>query len=350
MKNRNKSPFLFLLGLALFGFPLLSSQDSSGVMMFSALGPQAASPTILPTAASTPTSDMGYSLFLPLVSSQPGPPTLAYPLPEAAPGEAIILAAGDIADCSSDGDEQTAALLQGLEGTVLVLGDEVYPDGTAQEFADCYAPSWGQFKFRTFPTPGNHEYKEDDAAGYFSYFGPVAGDPTKGYYSFDLGSWHIVSLNSYCQAIGGCNAGSPEELWLRADLAAHPSQCTLAFWHHPLFGSGSEGSTSRMKELWQALYDNRVDVVVNGHNHIYERFAPQDPNGVADPVSGITEFIAGTGGKDHAEIRTPLPNSLVRDNTSFGVLRMVLKPGGYSWQFIPVAGATFTDSGEAACH
>ena len=166
-----------------------------------------------------------------------------------------LLAAGDIADCSSDGDEATAKLLDGLAGTVATLGDNVYESGTASEFTNCYDPSWGRHKSRTRPAPGNHDYLTSGASGYFGYFGAAAGDPQKGYYSYDLGSWHIVVLNSNCAQVGGCGAGSPQETWLRQDLAAHPTTCTLAYWHHPRFSFGKYSNDPRTQALWQALYD-----------------------------------------------------------------------------------------------
>jgi len=189
------------------------------------------------------------------------------------------------------------------------------------------------------------------AAYYFSYFGAAAGDPKTGYYSYELGSWHIVALNSECEAIGGCDTGSTQEKWLRADLAAHPAACTLAYFHKPLFSSGGKhGDDPSVKPLWQALYDANADVVIGGHDHDYERFAPQDPDGEADAKRGIREFVAGTGGKNHRPFETPHANSEVRDATAFGVLKLTLKRDGYDWQFLPEAGKTFTDSGSGTCH
>jgi hypothetical protein len=186
----------------------------------------------------------------------------------------VLVGAGDIAVYGSPGDEATAALLDGIAGTVVTLGDNVYADGTPSEFANCYDPSWGRHKGRTKPAVGNHEYHTPGAAGYFGYFGPAAGDPSKGYYSYNLGAWHIVVLNSNCTYVGGCHAGSPQERWLRADLAAHPTTCTLAYWHHSRFSSGYQGSTAAVQSLWQALYAFGADIVLAGHDHSYERFAP----------------------------------------------------------------------------
>jgi hypothetical protein len=262
----------------------------------------------------------------------------------------VFVGAGDIAGCDTSGDEATAALLDGLSGTVFTLGDNVYDSGTADEFTNCYQPSWGRHRSRTWPAAGNHEYLTPNAAGYYSYFGTAAGDPAKGYYSYDLGAWHIVVINSNCSPVGGCGAGSPQELWLRADLAAHPAVCTLAYWHHPRFSSGNHGNQPAMQPIWQALYEAGADVVLSGHDHDYERFAPQDPGGAADPVSGIREFVVGTGGKSHYAINTPIANSEVHNDDTFGVLKLVLHATSYDWEFIPEAGKTFTDTGTAACH
>jgi hypothetical protein len=260
----------------------------------------------------------------------------------------VLVGAGDIASCSSSGDEATAKLLDIIAGTVFAAGDNVYENGTSSEFANCYNPTWGRHKARTRPATGNHEYQTSGAAGYFKYFGAAAGDPKKGYYSYNLGAWHIIVLNSNCSQIGGCQAGSPQEKWLRADLAAHPSVCTLAYWHHPLFSSGG-GSTTSVRPLWQALYDAHADVVLNGHVHNYERFAPQNPSGGADSSRGIREFVVGTGGKSLAGFNTVRPNSQVRNNSAFGVLKLTLHASSYDWKFVPQAGKTFTDSGSTSC-
>jgi acid phosphatase type 7 len=268
-----------------------------------------------------------------------------------ASGDPVILAAGDIAGCGTFGDEATAALLDRLPGTVLTLGDHVYEDATASDFANCYDPTWGRHKARTRPTIGDHEYRTPGAAPYFDYFGAVAGDRAKGYYSYDLGAWHVISLNEVCSQIGGCGAGSPEEQWLRADLAAHPAQCTLAILHKPRFSSGAiHGSDPSFQPFWQALYDHRAELVLSGDDHVYERFAKQTPTGAADPVRGIREIIAGTGGRSHYNFGTIKPNSEVRNNTAFGVLQVTLHATSYDWQFVPEAGQTFTDSGTTACH
>ena len=265
--------------------------------------------------------------------------------------EVVLIGAGDIADCSNlAGAEATAKLLEGNPGTVMALGDLAYPDGSADDFK-CYDKTWGRVKDRTRPAVGNHEFHSSGASYYFQYFGAAAGDPKTGYYSYDLGSWHIVVLNSECVEVGGCGAGSPQEKWLRADLAAHPSGCTLAYFHKPRFSSGlTHGNDPEVGAFWQALYDANAELVLNGHDHDYERFAPQDPKGNADPKRGIREFVVGTGGKNHREFGIHKSNSEVRNNDAFGVLKLTLKPTGYEWKFIPEAGKTFMDSGSGSCH
>lgn len=268
------------------------------------------------------------------------------------PNSVVMVGAGDIASCSSSGDEATALLLDGIAGTVFNLGDNAYDNGTATEFTNCYDPTWGRHKARTMPSPGNHEYGTTDAAGYFGYFGSAAGDPTKGYYSYDLGDWHVIVLNSNLScALISCAAGSPQEQWLRADLAANTKACTLAYWHHPRFNSGADhGNDLDVAPLWDALYQYNADVILNGHEHVYERFAPQNPSGVADAARGIRQFTVGTGGRSHYTFGTIQPNSEVRNSTTYGVLKLTLRTSGYDWQFIPVAGSSFTDSGSGACH
>lgn len=245
----------------------------------------------------------------------------------------------------------TAALVRDIApDAVLVLGDAQYEDGTARQYRLSYALSWGAFKDITWPAPGNHEYHTRNAAAYFDYFGSRAGETGKGYYSFDLGAWHIVALNSNCSDVGGCEVGSPQERWLRADLAAHPTSCALAFWHHPLFNSGKHGSATEMRPIWQDLQSAGVELVLNGHEHIYERFAPQDAQGRLDERGGVREFIVGTGGKSHHTVTRTVANSQVHNDDTYGVLELTLKPDAYAWRFVPVAGKSFTDSGEATCH
>jgi hypothetical protein len=273
-------------------------------------------------------------------------------VPSARAEDPVLLAAGDVAFCKSlDGAKATAAILQAHPGaTVAVLGDLAYGDGSSQEFSECYGPTWGQFKDRTRPAPGNHDYHTPKAEAYFAYFGPGSA-PGKGYYSYDLGGWHVLSLNSNCTEVGGCGAGSPEEAFVKADLAAHPGVCVLAYWHHPLFSSGVKPAHAlhpEMRPIWQDLYDAKAAVILNGHEHNYERFAPQNPEGAPDP-RGIREFVVGTGGKDFDPLGPGLPNSEVRRFDTFGVLQLTLHPKGYDWEFLPAAGGTFTDKGSGGC-
>jgi hypothetical protein len=263
-----------------------------------------------------------------------------------------LVGAGDIANCGRSTDELTANLLDTIPGTVFAAGDNAYQDGTATEYANCYHPSWGRHKDRTRPVPGNHEYHTADASGYFDYFNGVgkndgpAGERGRGYYSFDLGPWHVVALNSEV----GVNASSEQIAWLKADLAASTKQCTIAYWHRPRFSSGHHGSSTSMQYLWQALYDAGAEIVVVGHDHHYERFAPQTAAGVADPERGIRQFLVGTGGSGLYTINTPIANSEVQSGTAYGVIKFTLSPGSYTWQFISAAGSTFTDSGSGTCH
>jgi acid phosphatase type 7 len=254
----------------------------------------------------------------------------------------VVTAAGDI--CSSSmACAGTAKLLDSIAPTrVLTLGDNAYPDGTTSDYANYYDPNWGRHTPITSPAPGNHDYHTSGAAGYFGYFGAQA---PAAYYSFDIGSWHVISLNGEI----GVSAGSAQETWLKSDLAAHPSKCTLAYWHEPRFSSGYHGSDPSFDAFWRDLYAAGADVVLNGHDHDYERFVPQDPNGAADP-NGIREFVVGTGGASHSSFSTPVANSEIRNDTTYGVLKLTLHPGGYDWRFIPVEGASFTDSGSASCH
>jgi hypothetical protein len=264
----------------------------------------------------------------------------------------VFVGAGDIASCNSQGDEATANLLDKIPGTVYTTGDNAYESGTATEFANCYTPSWGRssIKDRTYPAVGNHEYQTEGATGYFAYFGARAGDPTKGYYSYNLDEWHVVALNSMCEKVGGCGATSPMVTWLKDDLAANPKTCTLAYFHHPLFSSGSShGGNSKMKPSWEVLYAANADVVLNGHVHNYERFAPQTPSGVADPEQGIREFVVGTGGKSLHAFNSPVSNSEVRDASTDGVLKLTLHPTSYDWQFVRAPSETIGDTGSTSC-
>jgi hypothetical protein len=283
--------------------------------------------------------------FRPSVSPTPTPSPS--PSPSAQP--LVVLAAGDIAACDSVGDEATAELLDILEGMVITLGDNVYPDGTAAEFADCYDPSWGRHLDRTRPSAGNHDYETEAAAAYFAYFGATAGTPGEGWYSYNLGAWRVLVLNSNCDEIGGCGPDSPQAAWLRADLAAHPTDCTLAYWHHPRWSSGEpHGSDPRTDALWRTLHEAGADLVLTAHDHLYERFVPMDATGsAADP--GMVAFVVGTGGRSLYEFATALPTSAARDNSTYGVLQLTLHPDAYDWEFVPASDTGFTDAGSTDC-
>ena len=294
-----------------------------------------------------------FKMTFPWTAPFVGVVTLVLAIPVVAQQDAVLVGAGDIASCDDlRGAEATANLIDHIAGTVFAVGDLAYPDGSDEQFAKCYGPTWGRFKDRTRPAPGNHEYHSDGASGYVRYFGAAAGDPKKAYYSYDLGAWHIIVLNSECKHVGGCGAGSQQEQWLRQDLKDHPTKCTLAYWHKPLFSSGfAHGNDPEVKPLWDALYAANVDVVINGHDHDYERFSPQDPSGRFDSQRGIREFVVGTGGKNsHRSFARPKPNSEVRQADTFGVLKLTLHPASYDWEFVPEAGKTFTDSGTGSCH
>ncbi|MGH7671419.1 MAG: metallophosphoesterase family protein [Gemmatimonadales bacterium] len=262
------------------------------------------------------------------------------------PAPAVLVGAGDIASCGHDHDEATARLLDSIPGVVFTAGDNAYPNGRVGDFTRCYAPTWGRHKHRTRPAPGNHDYRTADGAPYYSYFGPAAGDSGVGYYSYDLGGWHIISLNSNVPMA----AGSAQERWLRADLAAHPATCTLAYWHHPRFSSAEHGSSTHPQPLWQALYDANADVVIAGHDHTYERFAPQTPAGTLDSTRGIRQFVVGTGGAGLYPFPNPAPNSEAKNNMTHGVIKLTLHPAAYDWEFVPVTGGTFHDTGSGTCH
>ena len=282
----------------------------------------------------------------------PGPNMFTTPtgLVTANPPE-IFVGAGDIGTCNSNNDEATAKLIDNIPGTVFVLGDNVYENGTNAEFQNCYHPTWGRHKARTKPSAGNHEYNTSGAAGYYNYFGAAAGDPTKGYYSYELGAWHIVVLNSNISM----SSTSAQVNWLKADLAAHANLCTVAYWHHPLYsstgGTGSGGLTySTVRASWDALYAGGADLVLGGHRHFYERLAPMKPSGARDDAFGVREMIVGSGGKSGGSVTNAFPTSEVRDGATFGVLKLYLYEDSYAWKFVPIAGKTYTDSGSTACH
>jgi acid phosphatase type 7 len=268
-----------------------------------------------------------------------------------------LVGAGDIAGCGSAlaGAEATAKLIEQIPGEVFASGDLAYEKGNAAEFHECYGKTWGRFKDRTHPSLGNHEYGTPEARDYFRYWGERAGAPGKGYYSFDLGVWHIIALNSNCDApgLGGCEAGSPQETWLKEDLSKHPTSCIVAFGHHALFSSGvfrKHAVHPELRRIVQDLYEAHADLLLVGHEHSYERFAPQDPDGKIDPEHGIREIVVGTGGRSHDPLGFTMDNSEVRNMDTFGVIKVTLMPHAYTWEFVPVEGSTFTDSGSGVCH
>src|SRR5215203_3717855 len=302
---------------------------------------------------------------------------------QAATEPLTLVGAGDIAECSQDNNaEATAALLEGIPGTVLALGDNAYPDGTRTQYANCYdnyrisdgsifdttrTSWWGQYKARTMPVLGNHEYHSSEVAQpYFDYFSATNGfkqpaapvpnrglTPGKGYYSYNTGSWHIVALNSNCNKVGGCEKTSPQGKWLRNNLANTTNrQCTLAYFHDPLYSTGNNIPNPNVKPLWQILYNNGTEVILNGHAHRYERYAPLTPAGRVDSQNGIRQFVAGTGGAPGgSEIYLDqAPGVRVVETGTSGVLKLDLSAGSYSWEFVPIAGQTFTDSGTGSCH
>lgn len=279
--------------------------------------------------------------------------TIAKPAPEKT---YVLVGAGDIASCKDpEGAQATAKLIEQIPGTVFAAGDLAYESGSDAEFKNCYDATWGKFKERTKPALGNHEYIEPTASAYFRYWGAQAGPEGKGYYSFDLGAWHVVVLNTNCYAkiLGGCGTDSPQETWLKEDLAAHPTSCIVAYGHHALFSSGVSRKHAvhpELKQLWEDLYAAHADLVLAGHEHSYERFAPQNPDGQADNERGIREIVVGTGGRDHGPLGFATANSELRNTDTFGVLRLTLTRERYTWEFIPEEGKDFRDSGSAACH
>jgi calcineurin-like phosphoesterase family protein len=324
---------------------IVAATTAVGMLFVACNGGPSATPTPTPPGTTTPST------------------TPTTPVSTTSPGAAVVIAAaGDIA-CdpgrsafnggNGTADEcrmkATSDLLIGMKlDAVLTLGDNQYEDGARSKWARSYGPTWGRLKSITHPAPGNHDYKS--AAGYYSYFGAAAADPTKGWYSYDLGAWHLIALNSNCGAVGGCDRGSPQEKWLREDLAAHPNQCTLASWHHPRFSSSRHHSSATYTAFWQALYEFHAELVLQAHDHTYERFGPQTASGGRDEVRGIRSFVVGTGGRSHYSFTKTEPNSEVRNATAFGVIKLTLRDGSYDWSFVPAAPATFTDTGSGTCH
>lgn len=244
----------------------------------------------------------------------------------------------------------TAQLIGELSpNAVLVLGDAQYPSGSLEEFLASYHHSWGRFRPITSPVPGNHEYLTPGAAGYFAYFGRRAGTPEEPWYAFGLGDWRLYALNSNCSEVGGCDESSRQYRWLRTQLEADESACSLAFWHAPRFSSGYHGGSSSMREIWQLLDDHGVDLVLSGHDHHYERFAPMDAAGARTPA-GIRQFIVGTGGSRHYPSWRRSAGSEAVHSGAFGVLQLTLANDSYAWTFVPVEGNRYRDAGTSACY
>src|SRR5215212_6356686 len=267
------------------------------------------------------------------------------------PRTVTLVGAGDIAGCEFKQDRKTARLLGKIPGTVFTLGDNVYPEGTRAQFRECYDPTWGKYKKRTRPSVGDQDYATSGAKPYFDYFGWRAGKATRGYYSYDLGTWHIVALNSNCKEVGGCDWPSTQGRWLRRDLANHRARCTLAYFHHPLYASGSNYDSPEVKPFWHILYNHHAEVILSGHAHRYERFARITPSGERSSARGIRQFIVGTGGKLGGSQKGPdEPRVQAKKIGAPGVLKLDLGSGFYHWKFVPVAGRHYTDSGKARCH
>ena len=326
---------LAALLIALIAAVLISRPTSTGSDP-SATPSQTAGPTGTPAGSSAPPpSDPSVE---PTATSTPSAETAA-----------VLAGAGDIGDCSTEEDTLTGQVLASIDGTIFTVGDNAYENGSPAEYENCYDTVWGSFKDRTRPVPGNHDWRSDDLDGYFGYFGNAAKGPDgHAWYSFDVGSWHVIMLDSECDKFDGCGADSTQGRWLTADLAASDASCTVAMWHKPRFSSGDHGNDRSVAPFWTQLYDAGVDVIVNGHDHDYERFAPQDPSGKEDRERGMREFIVGTGGTQLRPFRDTKANSELRLLTH-GVFKLTLRDGSYDWEFIPVAGDV-TDTGTAFCH
>jgi 3',5'-cyclic AMP phosphodiesterase CpdA len=305
-------------------------------MLVHRLGALAAAALLAAACAGSPTGPSPTE-----AGENPSPPFSPIPLPAATASPQVFVGAGDIAMCDAN-SEATARLLDGISGTVFALGDNAYFQGSRENYRNCYEPTWGRHKGRTRPVPGNHDYESPGAGPYFEYFGANAGPSGRGYYSFELGAWHAVALNSNVDA----GAGSAQVAWLRNDLAASQARCTIAYWHHPLFSSG-RGSSPHVRDLWQVLSEFGAEVVLAGHDHFYERFAPQDADGRPDPARGIRQFVVGTGGAMIYQPGAPRANSEAR-LPAFGVLRLTLQTDSYQWDFVAVTGGG--DTGTGSCH
>lgn len=300
----------------------------------------------------TPAAPAGSAPVIAASPGRSGPPGLPTfdPTGSGPPPTIVLTGAGDIGDCAYDGAAMTADILAGQAGFFFTAGDNAYPDGSAANFSACYDPSWGRVRDRTIlPAPGNHDWITPGAAGYLGYFGPAAAPDGVTWQSLDLGAWHVIVLDSDCANVGGCDAASPEGRWLAKDLAASQARCTLAIWHHPRFSSGEHGDDPQVGPFWDLLYAHGAELIVNGHDHDYERFAPQDPSGRIVRPGGIREIVIGTGGSELRSFHTLAANSEFRQAGTYGVLRLTLHPANYDWEFLPV-GSDVADAGSTPCH
>jgi len=309
-----------------------------------------------PPSTSTPAPTLTHTLPpTATITLTPTPADTSTPEATATPAEIDLIGAGDIVNCDGAGAKATANLLAQFPGaTIFTAGDNIDHLGTPKEFKNCFGTTWGVYKDRIHPAIGDMEYnmKNPPAYAYFDYFGAAAGTPQQGWYSYDVGGWHIVVLNSECDRINGCQTGSPQEMWLKADLAAHPAQCSMAVWHMPRFYAALAQGLPSFKDVWQDLYDAGVELVVNAHFHYYMRYAPMNPDGQLDKDKGIQEFVVGTGGAIPLFKGDPscTGNCQIINNTTFGVLKLTLHPDSYDWAFLPEPGKTFTDTGSGTCH
>ena len=336
--------------ILLFGALNLVRRSEPGAVVAS---PSPASHLPAPSSASSSTASTSGSAATSGSASQSASGSASGSAAASAAGspstDAVLVGAGDIATCGADADSATAALVKGIAGAVFTAGDNAYENGSSKDFHDCYDPTWGAFKDRTRPSAGNHDWQTKDLSGYLGYFGAAAAPNGTSWYSYDLGAWHVIVLDSDCSNVGGCGAESPQGRWLAADLKGSTSLCTLAIWHHPRFSSGFHGNDGSVEPFWRALYAAGADLIVNGHDHDYERFAPQDPAGGEDRARGIREFVVGTGGAELRPFVIGRAHSELRASGSYGIIRLDLHQGSYDWRFIPTDG-TFSDSGTAPCH
>lgn len=342
-----------LLGFFVFGTALLvlaglvqvvSRRDDAG-----AAATATPAPTVAAVATATPVASPSASASASTGAASTAP-TASPTATTTASGDPVLVGAGDIADCTTGGDEATANLLAQIPGTIFTAGDNVYPAASTTSFAECFAPTWGRFLDRIRPAAGNHDWQDGGIKAYRRYFADQLPADGRTWYAYDLGTWRIIVLDSDCKSVGGCGAESEQGRWLADELATNQARCTLAIWHHPRFSSGDEhGDDPAVDPFWRALYAAGADVVINGHDHDYEVFAPQDPKGRLDRARGIREFVVGTGGTALRGFDDPRPNSELRAAISNGVLALTLHDGSYEWRFIPTEGP-FADRGGAACH